>query len=1018
MLSEKYVEKQQKYYKFYEFIYRFRICFIILLAILVAISATLMGIKGIVINDVIVSDVTYGSKLEYKSKAIFGNILYYEFREENSDKWTRNEPNLIGNYYLRGVSKSLFGNIRYGKEEAFTINPLSIELDASTSIEYGSKAVILANLQYSDYVSNCEYEIISSSDEIRKFNCKIDQESFKIINNNGVDVTYCYNIQFKDTYEFNFTPKSITVSSTYECIYDGKSHISSEVKLIKGELVDKDEIKIDNQDSFIEVGKHINKPRLKIINSNNVDVTNLYNVNYSTDSYLTITKRPITIETLDFKKEYDGTNYAYESSYKIKEGSLINGDIIHVFTPYVEDVGTYSNKGDYYITSNKNVDVTSNYEITIIPGEYVITPKKATIEVFCESKEYNGEWNDNLSYKENNLIDSHYVILESDKEYAYAKTYGSHDVKVNIFNGASKDVTKNYELTIKYPNGFTITKRPLGIKTESDSFEYDGEYKYSLEYEIINGSILENETIEVSKYSMYKEVGKYDNILNFKITNPVLGDVTDCYNITVEDGTIEIYSAKKETESIGQSDGHLFYYEAKSRGTVFITEKINFGNYNGKTFDKITGYTINSEYNPEEFVSTLLSGYANDAKGTIILPRNRCRSKDYYLNYPKFDRPQKIDTKVQISDLYHGTYEVNGLHYNYLQNPELLDNIKTTSSFDKAEADYRKYVKENYTGIDSYTYNYLKNYIEEYDLDGGSINLTAKKLIKHIKKYFKYSIFDEDIIAPDKEHPFVSFLRDTKVGKCDYFATFGTLLFRTLGYSARMITGYSTGGNELKTYDVTGMDGHAICQVYIDGKGWVNFEFTVAPSLSLDGDDRDGDAIENWDIQIMSNGLEATYDGKYHKDDKLSITSYIKNIKVEKYFNEGYIKAGKYNNIFDCIVYDSKGNILDEDFYNIDKKFGIIEISQKEIEVNKITFNGSCNDLSGRILTKTITNCNFLVSGDKIEEFHIFNATPGNELGHTFTYKAIISRITNSNGEDVTNCYKKKMINVIVTYVS
>ncbi len=1016
MLSEKYIEKQQKYYKFYEFLYKFRIYFIILLAILVAISAALMGIKGIVINDVIVSDTLYGSKLEYKSKAIFGDILYYEFREENSENWTRNEPNLIGNYYLRGVSKSLFGKIRYGKEESFTINPLTIELDTSTTIQYGDKAVVLANLQYSDYISNCEYEIISSTEEDTKFNCKINQNTFKIINKEGIDVTYCYNITFKDSYEFNFTPKSITVSSTYECVYDGKEHKSNEVKVTSGELVSGDSISIGNQEGFVEVGKHINKPSLKFNNLNNVDVTSLYDASYSSDSILTINKRPITIETLDFKREYDATSNAYETSYKVKEGNFVNGDILHIFTPYEEDAGTYSNKGEFYVTSLKNEDVTRNYDITIVPGNYIITPRKATIELFCASKEYNGEWNDNLSYKETGLVDSHYVTLESDKNYAYAKTYQNHEVKVNIFNNASKEVLKNYELTIKYSNGFTITKRPLSIKTGTDFYAYDGEYKYSLEYEITEGSILSNESIEISTYPMFKNIGTYDNTLKFKISNTELGDVTDCYNITFEYGTITIYESPDSSDSDAMDDGHVFYYEAKSKGTVFITEKINFGNYNGKTYDKIQGYTINSEYNPEEFVNTLLSGNANNAKGTIILPRNRCRTKDYYLNYPKFDRPQKMDTKVQISDLYHASYEVNGLHYNYLQNPELLDNIKTTPSFDKAEAEYRKYVYNNYTGIDSYTYNYLKNYINTYDLSGDSVNSIAKKLIKHIKKYFKYSIYDEDILAPDVEHPFVSFLRDTKVGKCDYFATFGTLLFRTLGYSARMITGYSTGGNELKTYDVTGDNAHAICQVYIDGKGWVNFEFTVAPGLNQDSF-VDADSSENWDIKIESNSLETTYDGTYHKSDKIYVTSYIKNIKVQKYFNEGYVKAGQYDNVFEAIVVDSKGNALDEDFYNIYKSYGSIKINRKEIETDSFKFNAYTKQFGDGEIGCFIRDNNLLANGDTITKFNILNPNPGCEVGKTYVYLATIDKIFNKNNEDVTNCYEKKIFSLTVTYV-
>ena len=1023
MLSEKYIEKQQKYYKIYEFFYKFRVYFIILLAALVAISGTLMGIKGIVINDIVVSDVNYGSKLEYKSKAIFGNIDYYEFRTSNSETWTRNEPKLVGNYYLRGVSKSLFGNLRYGKEQAFTINPLSIELEPGNASEYGSKLNIITSLQYDDFISNCDYEIVSATSQSTTYNCKIDQNTFKIINNSGTDVTSCYKINFKDTYEFPFTSRSITISSIYNGVYDGTEQKSTEIQIRQGELVKNDYIKIDSQDSYIYAGIHMNKPKVKIYNSNNVDVTSLYSVSYYGDSYITISKRPITISTLDFSREYDGTSSAYQANYSIKEGSFVNGDTLHIFTPYQEDVGTYSNLGEYYITSKNHVNVTDSYDITFITGNYTITPKKANIAIFASSKEYNGEWGDTYSYNSSGLITDHFAKLESSKDYAYANTYPNHEVNVSILNSNSKDVTKNYELTIKYSNGFTITKRPITIKSNSLETTYDGNYKHCDEFEITSGSLVIGDTISVTNYSQYKEVGTYKNNLVYKITSSVLGDVTSCYNITFEYGSIIINERIDDDNDEEQSDEpyHVFYYDAKTSGKVFIVDGINYGNYNGKTYDKLDGYTIDSscDYNPEEFIYSVLFGKAKIAEGTIILPENKSRTSDMYLNYPKFDRRQKKDTKVQISDLYSSTYNVKGLHYDYMKNPELIENAITYEKFNKAEADYRKYVKENYTGIDSYTYNYLVNYIKEYNLAGNSIKEIASNLINHIKTYFKYSIYPDEIKAKDLEHPFVSFLRDVKIGKCDYFATFGALVFRTLGYAARMITGYSTGGNAIKKYDVMSNQAHAICQVYIDGKGWVDFEFTVAENLHPgEGNSIDEINDEYYDIKISSEGNSMTYDGEYHKFDHLQITSYIKNIKVEKYFNEGYKKAGKYINKFEVVVYDSSGNLIDENIYVIKKLYGEITIKQKEIDIDNLSFNASLNNLSSNLLSKTIENNSSLAKGDKIEQFMILDSNPGKEVGKTYNYSAFITKITNKNGEDVTNCYKRKIINLNVTYTN
>src|SRR5690606_9212094 len=69
-------------------------------------------------------------------------------------------------------------------------------------------------------------------------------------------------------------------------------------------------------------------------------------------------------------------------------------------------------------------------------------------------------------------------------------------------------------------------------------------------------------------------------------------------------------------------------------------------------------------------------------------------------------------------------------------------------------------------------------------------------------------------------HPVENFLRHTKEGHCELFATAAALLFRELGMPSRVVAGfrvYPTG--EVLTARNT--DAHAWVEVWVKGKGWV-----------------------------------------------------------------------------------------------------------------------------------------------------------------------------------------------------
>ncbi|MEA3292776.1 MAG: DUF3488 and DUF4129 domain-containing transglutaminase family protein [Pseudomonadota bacterium] len=84
-----------------------------------------------------------------------------------------------------------------------------------------------------------------------------------------------------------------------------------------------------------------------------------------------------------------------------------------------------------------------------------------------------------------------------------------------------------------------------------------------------------------------------------------------------------------------------------------------------------------------------------------------------------------------------------------------------------------------------------------------------------------------------------SFLFDTREGYCEHYASSFTVLMRAAGIPARVVTGYQGGEwNDLGDYLlVRQSEAHAWSEVWLDGRGWVRVDPTVAvaPERIRDG---------------------------------------------------------------------------------------------------------------------------------------------------------------------------------------
>ena len=191
------------------------------------------------------------------------------------------------------------------------------------------------------------------------------------------------------------------------------------------------------------------------------------------------------------------------------------------------------------------------------------------------------------------------------------------------------------------------------------------------------------------------------------------------------------------------------------------------------------------------------------------------------------------DSNINMSDIY-GGFE-NFLAY--YEGPE--------NSVMSLEREYRDFVYENYLQIpDNRSMDEVrKAYSSVLNSAGGDMSMTARlSVLNAIRDKMRRD--SEYTLSPGKtpaSRDFVNyFLLENHKGYCVHYATAGVILARMAGIPARYATGYvivSSDFNNARrnpdgSYELEVKDNrsHAWTEIYIDGFGWVPFEFTAGYS--------------------------------------------------------------------------------------------------------------------------------------------------------------------------------------------
>jgi len=260
---------------------------------------------------------------------------------------------------------------------------------------------------------------------------------------------------------------------------------------------------------------------------------------------LTMKKAPLTITAVGGTKEYDGMS-ADRSEFSFIAEGLVNGE-----TPDMLGTPTYSGMAvtqSYAATHQLSVvvppnnDVTSNYEIKYVPGEYIITKKALTVTIVSGlNKIYDGYAPSNSLFDftvdgliptetKANLGTATYVGTATENSNA-----GTYDLTITALSGGN--YTRNYDINY-VPGKFTITPRSITVSIVNKNNPYTAN-THSFDYN--NYTI--DDLATPDNISMFTpsfggtaihavNVGTYT--LSVQLSN------MDNYYVTYENGTYEI----------------------------------------------------------------------------------------------------------------------------------------------------------------------------------------------------------------------------------------------------------------------------------------------------------------------------------------------------------------------------------------------------------------------------------------------------------------------------------------------
>ncbi|MDE7395046.1 MAG: hypothetical protein K2M95_02855, partial [Clostridiales bacterium] len=529
-----YKQKMQKLAAIKNTIVRFRVLIISVLAAVIALVFTLLGIKGIFTQDLTLkaSDLIYGDAIVFETpaKAIMSNV-FYEYAEDGSDSWSRQKPTRPGTYSVRAVAKGGFGK-KYGKAAQFTISRRAAALSiADESLVYGDDPTgITADILPSDTLVKGELEFVFADYAASETDVTIVPDSVKIVNASGEDVTACYTLTLPQV-SVRVAQRSVTVApqdfaSTYcgtPIAYEKKASPSTLAALGNGDTITFETQVVDDFGAPVSGGQMpknagryavaIMQDTVRILHGS-TDVTHQYAFAFARGTF-TIRPREITVTPQLMSTDYDGREHSFAGGYEIVSGDVLAADKAILEKAHkarytgrtadgdrVENALSVTEAGTYSIVLIP--DALTNYTVTDSKaGSFTLRPRELHVRTLDFVKPYDGTplYGRSESYDagkvllQGSLVSTHrFTALEAEATYItdVQSSGAQNKTPYRVVDSANRNKTYNYNIVYDKYGALTISRAKLTLRPSMNtgSVTYDGAvHAYGGGYEIDSGAV-------------------------------------------------------------------------------------------------------------------------------------------------------------------------------------------------------------------------------------------------------------------------------------------------------------------------------------------------------------------------------------------------------------------------------------------------------------------------------------------------------------------------------------------------
>ncbi len=196
-----------------------------------------------------------------------------------------------------------------------------------------------------------------------------------ITNSDGMDVTNQYEIDYSYGDIIVYYDELCFESGSSEKTYDGMPLTNTECILTSGTIHAGHRFEVTTKGNITRTGSCVNSFDVIIIDSNNNDVTDLYNITKKT-GILTVVPRHLVIKTKDINRKINQS--PEENDWYILAGSLAPDEVMNVTTYQQQDTatyGTFENTVQHVAISNPNnnwSNTTVCYQIDYVQGTFTI----------------------------------------------------------------------------------------------------------------------------------------------------------------------------------------------------------------------------------------------------------------------------------------------------------------------------------------------------------------------------------------------------------------------------------------------------------------------------------------------------------------------------------------------------------------------------------------------------------------------------------------------------------------------